>query len=137
MRGLESGTQSCSLLCIVGIGPNPLRHQAPLLTFDGTLIDDMSFGTLTAQVLSVSNLPVRSADNPSILAHVKYCCADAKICGPWANTSLRLSLDLAAHASPRNWPPHKLGLLLVSGILEPVRRRRTASRFERLLSWQI
>jgi hypothetical protein len=77
MRGLESGTQSCSLLCIVGIGPNPLRHQAPLLTFDGTLIDDMSFGTLTAQVLSVSNLPVRSADNPTMLEHSDR--ADANI----------------------------------------------------------
>ena len=28
----------------------PLCQQAPLLTFDGTLISDMSFGTLTAQV---------------------------------------------------------------------------------------
>jgi hypothetical protein len=45
--------------------PKPLRHQAPLLTFDGTLIDDMGFGTLRAQVLYVSNLPVRSADKPT------------------------------------------------------------------------
>ena len=43
---------------------NPLCHQAPISTFDGTLIDDMSFGTLRAQVLSTSNLPMRRADNP-------------------------------------------------------------------------
>jgi hypothetical protein len=49
------------------IDPKPLCHQAPISTFDGTLIDDMSFGTLTAQVVSVSNLPMRSADNPTIL----------------------------------------------------------------------
>jgi hypothetical protein len=36
----------------------PLCHQAPVSTFDGTLIDDKSFGTLAAQVVSVSNLPI-------------------------------------------------------------------------------
>ena len=47
------------------IDPKPLSHQAPVLTFDGTLIDDMSFETQKAQVVSVSNLPVRSAGNPT------------------------------------------------------------------------
>src|SRR6476646_193190 len=55
---------NAGLVCIAAIGPKRLCHQAPLLTFDGTLISDMGFGTLTAQVLSASNLRVRSADNP-------------------------------------------------------------------------
>jgi hypothetical protein len=46
------------------IGSKPLFQQAPASTFDGTLISDMSFGTLMAQVVPVSNLPMWSADNP-------------------------------------------------------------------------
>ena len=42
-------------------------QKAPISTFDGTLIDDMSFGTLTAQVLIASNLPVQSAVKPTYL----------------------------------------------------------------------
>ena len=50
------------VLLVIGI--LAVCQKAPISTFDGTLIDDMSFGTLTAQVLSVSNLPVPSADSP-------------------------------------------------------------------------
>jgi hypothetical protein len=31
------------LVQLAGIGPSSLHHQAPLLTFDGTLFSDMGF----------------------------------------------------------------------------------------------
>jgi len=65
LRGIESSAPIRSSDWGAKIVPNQLCQQAPLSTFDGTLISDMSFGTLTAQVLTVSNLPMRSADNPT------------------------------------------------------------------------
>jgi hypothetical protein len=49
------------------IDPKLLCHQPPVSTFDGTLIDDMGFGTLTTQVVSGSNFPAPSSDNATVL----------------------------------------------------------------------
>src|SRR4051794_39741847 len=49
-----------------GTGPKQLCHQAPVSIFDGTLISDMSFGTLKAQIMFPTNLPVRSAEKGTV-----------------------------------------------------------------------
>jgi hypothetical protein len=49
------------------IGPKPVCREAPLSTFDGTLISGMSFGTLILQAAGREPITAASADKGTII----------------------------------------------------------------------